>query len=87
MLPYVTGFPGASDSKESACNTGDTGSVSGWEDPLEKAVAIHSSILAWEIHGQRILVGYNRWVRKESDTTERVSTPQVISLTFIKHMV
>ena len=21
----------------------------GWEDPLEKAMAIHSSILAWEI--------------------------------------
>ena len=26
------GFPSASDSKGSACNTGDTGSVSGWED-------------------------------------------------------
>ena len=24
----------------------------GWEDPLEKEVATHSDILAWEIHEQ-----------------------------------
>ena len=29
-------------------------------------MAIHSSILAWRIHGQRSLA----WSRKESDTTE-----------------
>ena len=29
----------------------------GQEDPLEKETATHSSILAWEIHGQRILAG------------------------------
>ena len=39
------GFPGGSDGKESACNEGDMG----WEDPLEKGVATHSSILAWRI--------------------------------------
>ena len=42
----------------------------GREDPLEKEMATHSSILAWEIHGQRSLVGYNPWVHKESDRTE-----------------
>ena len=59
------------------------------EDPLEKGVAIHSSILAWEFHGQRILAGYNQRVWKESDMTERVSTAQVILMIFIniKHMV
>ena len=31
----------------------------GWEDPLEKKKATHSSILAWESHGQRSLVGYS----------------------------
>ena len=31
----------------------------GWEDPLEKGMATHFSILAWEIHGQRSLVGYS----------------------------
>ena len=41
------GFPGGSDSKESACNAGDPGSIAGSEDPLEKGMATHSSILAW----------------------------------------
>ena len=27
----------------------------GWEDPLEKEMATHSHILAWESHGQRSL--------------------------------
>ena len=31
----------------------------GQEDPLEKGVATHSSILAWRIHGQRSLTGYS----------------------------
>ena len=30
-------------------STGDVGSISGLERPLEKEMAIHSSILAWEI--------------------------------------
>ena len=36
------GFPGGSDGKESACNIGDQGLTLGWEDPLEKGMAIHS---------------------------------------------
>ena len=40
------------------------------EDPLEKEMAIHSSILAGESHGQRSLVGYSPWGYKESDTTK-----------------
>ena len=43
----------------------------GQEDPLKKEMAIHSSILAWKIHGLRILVGYSPWGRKESDMTEQ----------------
>ena len=42
----------------------------GGEDALEKEMATHSSILAWEIHGQRSLAGYSQWGRKEWDTTE-----------------
>ena len=42
----------------------------GWEDPLEKGKATHSSILTWRIHGQRSLASYNAWGHKESDTTE-----------------
>ena len=39
--------PGGSDGKESACNTGDLGLILGREDPLEKEMAAHSTILAW----------------------------------------
>ena len=35
--------------KKSACEAGDLGSVPGQEDPLEKEMAIHSSIIAWKI--------------------------------------
>ena len=35
------------------------------ENPLEKAMATHSSTLAWEFHGQRNLAGYNPWDRKD----------------------
>ena len=42
-------FPSGSDSKEFACNVGNLGSIPGWEDPLEKGKATHSSILAWRI--------------------------------------
>ena len=44
------GFPGSSDSKASAYNAGDPVSIPGSrEDPLEKEMATHSSILAWKI--------------------------------------
>ena len=42
-------FPGGSDSKESACSVGDWVRSLGQEDPLEKEMATHSSILAWKI--------------------------------------
>ena len=37
---------------------------------LEKAMARHSSTLAWKIHGWRSLVGFHLWGHTESDTTE-----------------
>ena len=45
----------------------------GWENPLEEGRATHSSILAWEFHGQRSLAGYSPWGLKESDTTEQLT--------------
>ena len=42
-------FPSGSDGKESACNAETQVQSQGWEDPLEKEMATHSSILAWEI--------------------------------------
>ena len=40
------------------------------EYPLEKGMATHSSILVWEIHRQRSLVGCNPWGCKELDMTD-----------------
>jgi len=42
----------------------------GWENPLEKEMAAHSSILTGEFHGKRRLVGYSPWGHIESDTSE-----------------
>ena len=53
----MKGFPGASDGKESACNVGDPGSISG----------------PGESHGQSSLVGYIPWGCKELDTTEQLA--------------
>ena len=67
--PVFLGFPCGSAGKESACNVGDLG----WEDPLQKGKATHSSILALEnsMDGGTWL-GYSPWGCKESDTTERL---------------
>ena len=35
--------------KNPPANAGDLGLILGWEDPLEKEMATHSSVLAWRI--------------------------------------
>ena len=37
-IQFFWGFPGSSDSEESACNERDLGSILGQEDPLEKGM-------------------------------------------------
>ena len=44
----------------------------GWEDPLEKEMQPTPVFLPGESHGQRTLIGYSPWGRKESDMTERL---------------
>ena len=44
----------------------------GREDPLEKEMATHSSILAWRIPWTEELGGLQSTGHKESDTTERL---------------
>ena len=46
----------------------------GQEDPLEKEMTTHSSILVWKSYGQRNLVGYSPKACKESDMTEQLNT-------------
>ena len=58
LFPTLSGFPGGSTGKESACNVRDLGSIPGLGRSPGKGKATHSSILA---------------CRKESDTAERLS--------------
>ena len=46
--PKEKGFPGGSVVKDLPANAEDAGLIPGWKDPLEKEMATHSSILAWE---------------------------------------
>ena len=45
----------------------------GWEDPLEKKMATHSSIFAWEIPWTEESGGLQSVKLQESDTTERLN--------------
>ena len=62
---------GDSDGKESACNTGDLGSIPGLGRFPGRG---HGDSLLYSClgnpHGQRSLVGYSLWDHRESDTTE-----------------
>ena len=50
MTTSAQDFPGSSVVKNSPDNAGHTlGLIPSQEDPLEKEMATHSSILAWEI--------------------------------------
>ena len=51
----------------------------GWEDLLEKRMAMHTSILPGEFYGQRSLVGHSLCGPKESDTTEQLTLSEKLS--------
>ena len=73
ILKYAVGFPGGVSGKEPACQCRrhETQVRSlGWEDPLEKDVATHSSVLAWRSQGQRSLVGCSPSGHKELAMTD-----------------
>ena len=75
LITYSLVSPGGSDSKESACNWQDSGSIPGQEDPLEKGMATRSSILTGKSHGQRSLMGCRPRGRQESEATDVHSLP------------
>ena len=49
IISSITTDSGDSGSKESPCSAGDPGSIPRSGDPLEKRMATHSRVLAWEI--------------------------------------
>ena len=55
----------------------------GQDDPLEKGMAMFSSILAWRIPCTEEPGGYSPWDHKESDMTEQLT----FSLSFISLQV
>ena len=69
-------LPGSSDSKESACNAGDLGSIPGLRRSFGGG---HGNPLQYSClenpHGQRSLVGYCPWVAKSP--TRLSTTPHM----------
>ena len=45
----------------------------GWKDPLEKEIATHSRIIAWEISWTEEPVGLQSMGHKKSDWTEQLT--------------
>ena len=73
------GFPGGSVVKNPPANAGDVGSSLGWEDPLEREMVTHSSILAWEIPWTEEPGGLQSMgSQKESDMTERLDNYSIM---------
>ena len=68
LLPW--GFPGSSNSKESASMWETWVWSLGWKDLLENGKAPTPVFLPRQFHGQRILVGYSPWSHRESDMAE-----------------
>ena len=72
------GFPGGSDGKESACSGGDLDLIpglgrspgGGHGNPLQYSCLENP-------YGQRSLVGYSPWGRKELDMTETLTHTQI----------
>ena len=55
--------------KKPPANVGDMVPSLGWEDPLEKEMAAHSNILAWEILWTEEPGGLQSMGSEESNTT------------------
>ena len=66
---WLEGFPGGSTIKNLPANAGNAGWIPGLEDPLQKAMATRSSLLAWRIlpteePGGLQSMGLQRWTQR-----------------------
>ena len=66
---------GGSVVKNLPANAGDMVPSLGWEDPLEKEMAAHSSVLAWKSHEQRSLGSYSPWGCERHDLVAEQPPP------------
>ena len=69
----IRGSPGGSDDKESAGDTGDSGSTLRREDPQRREWLPTAVFLPGEFHGQRSLASYSPWGRKQLATTKQLT--------------
>ena len=75
------GFPGGSVGKESACSAEDLGLIPGLgRSPGEGHGNLFQYSCLENPHGQRSLEGCSPWSRKESNTTEQLSTSNWITV-------
>ena len=75
------GFPGGSDSKASACNAGDLGSIPGLgRSPGEGKWQPTPVLLPRKFNGWRSLVGYSLWGPKE------LTSAVLLNLSFSKFL-
>ena len=70
----ATGFPTGSVVKNPPAVQEMQAPFLGGEDPLEKEMATHPNILAWEIPWTEEPGGLHPWDHKESDVTEHAHT-------------
>ena len=71
MHHEAKGVPGDSNGKESTCKTGDLSSTLGQEDPLEKRIATHSSIVAQKIPQTEEPGGLqSMWLQSQTQLTD-----------------
>ena len=81
---FLLVFPGGLERKESACNAGDSSSILGQEDPLEKEMAIFPVLLTGEFQGQsQKMLGKNtplRWIKldQELKQVQHISRPHTL---------
>ena len=88
--PFSHSYPfpnsGGSEGKESICNASTRFWFLCWEDPLDKGMATHSSILAWRILWTEEPHGYSPWGHRvghdwvTNTFTSLTKSPQVLNL-------
>ena len=78
MISLIWGFPGGTSGREHTCQCRkhERCGFAPWvrKIPWRRAWQPTPVFLPGEFHGQRSLVGYSPWGRKESDRTEALST-------------
>ena len=85
-MDSILGFPGGLVVKNPLANTGGTRDrclIPGWDSPLQKEMATHSSILTWRMPWADKpggLQSMGSWGCKESDTTEHTHTDSILLL-------